>query len=784
MYIKEYQIGSKLYEDFVGSTHLANTTDLEKAVYFKILHARYAADAEIVHAFHEGAEKLCKLSQSDLMPALEHGEDGDSHFIIFECFKLSPLEQTFQKKNLLHIVDAVNLIDKIANNLLTYHDRGLAHGALTPQSIFVDDRFQLVGFTSFGFDALVRRLLKKSDPVLEACIHYFSPELTAGRPTDRRSDMYSLGVLFYRIVTGSLPWPGLSYHDFIQQAHKISAIPPSLQRLEIPELIDGLILEMLEVHPDKRCQNLNQFLEVFGRVKAAILASITPVSPPHITPNSTPQRRAAAMQTQTTAGNTDSAAPSPGLKTNLAASGNGLTGLKRQFDDEVEVAIVDGAPLSEDFEKAEASGNKLSSHKPEMYASDSLAETMLMASAPVPVAQNNKAPMSAAQTPSAHKAQPAIEVMPPKPNSAAKQSLQPIPVKKAGTPGIHQNSAPTAKPTTSPAAIPLNDDFGEFSATETEEIATTRTLNINLAWSNNRTAALLLKFFVIPVCALLVLYVSLSFFNFEWARNLPNFRNSLLFAKIQGITKADDQAKQAAANGHVQSQPAAQNEAATSKSKQAPAVSPVAESSLDAEKLAEQIDTMLDDPNEEMPVSKPAEKKPAANLVTLRMAVHSARQPVAADLFLDGKRLGRTNRQGQITISNLLTGHSYSLKVTNSGFSEWQKEISFQNGGVANLDVDLSLTSSQLINQVARDTQRGTVAVLLSNALILNNAFVLVNGELWDGPESMAPAKLTLPAGRYLIEVRKEGFRTEPRAQTVDITAGENETISFRMIPN
>lgn len=788
MYIREYQIGNRLYEDVIGSTYLANTTDLERAVYFKVLHADYTRRPDLVQAFHSAADKLCQFNHHEPIQALEHGEDGDTHYIIFEYFALSPLEQILQTKTLLHIVDAVNLIEKIANMLRDHHLRGRVHGALTPQCIFVDEELLTIALTDFGFDPFIRLLMEKNEPKLESTLPYYSPELMSGQPIDRRSDIYSLGVLFYRIITGALPWPELSYRDYLSPAPKIAAIPPSLQRLEIPELVDGLILEMLERDSNKRCRNLDQFMDVFQRVKTAILASITP-----ITPSAPPVHKAVQPHAPDDSIDFSPAAEEPALDFNTPSSvpSEKANGLERAIADDLELAAVETQP---DFVKpyhdapvaANHSRPQAAVESPQIF-SPSTSEVTAVPAANQQVKTNEPAgtgPQPAATT---SKKVEAVNHQPPpvkKVNdtvTAPKRNHQP-----KSQPGL-QNSKPKSpapgKPAPSPAAH--DDDFREVTATQTEEFATTRTININLPWGNNASA--LWKFFVAPLTVIILLYIAISFFDFKWARSLPNFKNSLLYVKIQELVKGDNQQanlQKETTNGHLQNKSASEQQPPTSTTRPGQSSTKQTDASADDRALQEEINRLLNDSTAGKARTQPAQEQAPSNLVTMRLFVHSARQPIAADVYLNGKRLGRTNRQGQITISNLITDYSYSLKVVGSGYPEWNKDISFQNSGLANFEVDLNLAGSPLLNQVARETRRASVTVLLANALVLNNAFVFVNGKLWDGPENMAPTRLSLPAGRHQIEIRKEGFRSEPPNYIIDLAAGENKTISFLLIPN
>jgi hypothetical protein len=270
---------------------------------------------------------------------------------------------------------------------------------------------------------------------------------------------------------------------------------------------------------------------------------------------------------------------------------------------------------------------------------------------------------------------------------------------------------------------------------------------------------------------------------------LPNFKNSILYQKLQGAA-ADARDNKTPGTGQDSVGETAQglvgdngpaHKSTDSAHRQIDRSGEGADLSRGGAPPQKEIATLSAGSRSEVSAQSP--QNAPSSFVTLRLFVHSAQQPISAEVYINNKRLGKTNNQGQITISNLAPAHPYEIKVVHSGYAEWKKAVAFQKGGPAHLNIDLNLAGANLLNHVAREAQRGSVTVLLSNALALSNAFVYVNGQLWDGPENMAPTKFSLPAGQHTIEIRKQGFRCDPPSQIIDLKAGENKTVSFLLIP-
>lgn len=200
--------------------------------------------------------------------------------------------------------------------------------------------------------------------------------------------------------------------------------------------------------------------------------------------------------------------------------------------------------------------------------------------------------------------------------------------------------------------------------------------------------------------------------------------------------------------------------------------------------------------------------------LTIALLAEAGNVTQVADVFLDGRHVGSTSALGRIDIKNLVPARSYLIKVQKTGFKMWAREVRFQKRGTQQLFVRLQAlhnlssaarTSSRpdaargfaagKVKRSPRKTPRstrsnrfpgpqaaanyGTVEVLLDNSEPLSDAYVYVNQALWNGQSYTAPAQLQLPAGTYLIEVRKDGYFSAPPSQTIEIIDGESRTLRF-----
>ncbi|MFQ5651866.1 MAG: protein kinase [bacterium] len=279
MVIEDYQIVKEAFEDVIGKTYVAKHTRSQRKVLIKILHKALAKDKELVRVFHNCAKLSAKLRSDHFTKTIGHGTEHGKNYLILKHFNLRPLASHLSNHAIFSIFDAPHVVEKVAGALRTLHINGEVHGVLTPQCIFFDQRLERVRIGNFGFEKFVRLLIFNKYAGIAPCLRYFSPEINSGqRHLHRQSDVYSLGVLFYRLLIGIAPWPEAGMEAFFQGRPSGSIVPPSLQRLEVPDVLDKVVLHALERSVDDRCANLSLLIKEIAEAKSTILASFTPTT--------------------------------------------------------------------------------------------------------------------------------------------------------------------------------------------------------------------------------------------------------------------------------------------------------------------------------------------------------------------------------------------------------------------------------------------------------------------------------------------------------------------------
>jgi non-specific serine/threonine protein kinase len=253
--VSHYKIIEKLGEGGMGEVYLAEDLKLERKVAIKFLPQHLTKDKENVERFEREAKAAASLNHPNIVTIHEIAEDIDQTFIVMEYVEGKSLRDVINEYK-LGINKIIDIITQISEGLSQAHKAGIVHRDIKPENIIIDKDAR-VKILDFGLAKLkgVSKLTKDSSTV--GTIHYMSPEQLRGGEVDQRSDIWSLGVVFYELLVGDVPFKG----DYDQ------AVAYSIQSEEfepIDELTpehDAMLHKFLAKEPEKRYQNLEELID-------------------------------------------------------------------------------------------------------------------------------------------------------------------------------------------------------------------------------------------------------------------------------------------------------------------------------------------------------------------------------------------------------------------------------------------------------------------------------------------------------------------------------------------
>ncbi len=269
-----YRILKKIGEGGMGSVFLARDLSLEREVAIKIISPELARSQELMARFRVEAIAQAKLNHGHIVTIHSFDQDKNAYYIVMEYVEGQNLKESIKEKGPMPIVQGLKIFLQILSGIGYAHANGVMHRDIKPSNLFLSKN-QTAKICDFGI-AKVKGIegLTKVGTALGSPV-YSSPEQLLGKKTDIRTDIYSLGITLYEMLTGVLPFTitGKSSYDVIKQT--LDAVPrqPSQVNPAISAPVEALILKSIAKDPAERFQNIAEF-------EAAIqetIFSLTPV---------------------------------------------------------------------------------------------------------------------------------------------------------------------------------------------------------------------------------------------------------------------------------------------------------------------------------------------------------------------------------------------------------------------------------------------------------------------------------------------------------------------------
>src|SRR5436190_10850308 len=242
----------------MSSVYKAHDRLLERNVALKVLHPHYGEDGEYVERFRREARAVAQLSHPNIVTVIDRGADGDRQYIVFEYVDGENLKQLVSRTGPLQVRRAIELAIAIADGLAFAHDHGLVHRDVKPQNVLLTPDGE-AKVTDFGIARSldIEHGVTQTGTVLGTS-NYIAPEQAGGKPVTPATDVYSLGVVLFELLTGEVPFPG---ENFVAVAMKhINEPVPDLTSLrpDAPLRLVAAVERALEKDPRRRFASMDE----------------------------------------------------------------------------------------------------------------------------------------------------------------------------------------------------------------------------------------------------------------------------------------------------------------------------------------------------------------------------------------------------------------------------------------------------------------------------------------------------------------------------------------------
>ena len=255
-----YQIIKSIGEGGMANVYLAYDTILERNVAVKVLRGDLANDEKFVRRFQREALQASSLSHPNIVEVYDVGEDNGEYYIVMEYVEGKHLKNLLKKRGKLTIPEVVDIMLQVTSGLSIAHDSYIIHRDIKPQNIMILDN-GLVKLTDFGIAlAMNSTQLTQTNSVMGS-VHYLPPEQASGKGATLQSDIYSLGILMYELLTGKLPFRGENAVE-IALKHLKETMPSIRKEIpDIPQSIENIILRATAKNPKNRYADAREMHE-------------------------------------------------------------------------------------------------------------------------------------------------------------------------------------------------------------------------------------------------------------------------------------------------------------------------------------------------------------------------------------------------------------------------------------------------------------------------------------------------------------------------------------------
>ena len=255
-----YEVIRSIGEGGMANVYLGYDTILDRNVAIKVLRGDLANDEKFVRRFQREALSASSLAHPNIVEMYDVGEDDGTYYIVMEYVDGKTLKQLLKKRGTLTLSEAIDIMSQLTDGMAHAHDSYIIHRDLKPQNIMIKDDGQ-IKITDFGIAmALNSTQLTQTNSVMGS-VHYLPPEQASGKGCTIKSDIYSMGIIFYELLTGSLPFRG---DNAVEIALKHMREPlPSLREENpaIPQSIENIIRKATAKNPKNRYENARSMHE-------------------------------------------------------------------------------------------------------------------------------------------------------------------------------------------------------------------------------------------------------------------------------------------------------------------------------------------------------------------------------------------------------------------------------------------------------------------------------------------------------------------------------------------
>ena len=274
-----YEIIEEVGRGGMAIVYLAKCLVLNRYVAIKVLRPEFREDDEFIKRFKIEAQSAGNLSHPNIVSVYDVGNEGDTEYIVMEYVEGITLKQYLGAKGTLPEKEAVDFAAQICSGLEHAHKKGIVHKDIKPENILITKE-GILKITDFGIAKALNQGTITTGGMAMGSVHYFSPEQARGSFVDAKTDIYSLGVLLYEMVTGKRPFDGENAISVAMQHIESEPVRPAIINPNISSSLDMVIIKAMKKDTFERYQSATQMLIDLKKISVGSGVVHAPVKKP------------------------------------------------------------------------------------------------------------------------------------------------------------------------------------------------------------------------------------------------------------------------------------------------------------------------------------------------------------------------------------------------------------------------------------------------------------------------------------------------------------------------
>jgi len=252
-----YKIKEKRGSGGMALVYEAQDILLDRKVAIKMLRPEFVSDEDFINKFRHEAKAVARITHPNVVSIYDIVESEDSLYLVMEYIEGKDLKSLIKDRGQLSVVEALDIANQVTAGVEVAHENNIIHCDIKPHNILITDNNQ-VKVTDFGIARAATSTTITSTDTIMGSAHYFSPEQAKGGDIKTYSDLYSVGVVLYEMLTGRVPFRGDSPISVALKHIQEKPDKPSTLNSKIPENIDDIVMKALAKEPEERFKNATE----------------------------------------------------------------------------------------------------------------------------------------------------------------------------------------------------------------------------------------------------------------------------------------------------------------------------------------------------------------------------------------------------------------------------------------------------------------------------------------------------------------------------------------------